>query len=412
MAFEAIRDSEPLHPDERSHLDACRYYEDHWIPPPPNAEGLYYSVYGWNRVYSGELTHWILGKAGAAAKLLGWDGRGRLRFYRLVNVGLGTLLVGLLWFPLGRDPRMALLGLGFLCIPQVLYIFTYVNSDAISLVFATLLLIHSIRMATDPAWNRKSFAVLLLLTVLTGSSRLTHLAALVPAWGILALAVAERWMRGTGKSPVPALAAILLMASAGVLAWREGVPRLTGATDEALLAMKEERAAPGYRPGSPTRATLRIEVRQRDFRRMLPAWFRMLGESAYARFGKFMDAPNALSRSEIRAVGAAAGLLLLLSVALLAANRAREPLWLKGLCLLLPAGLAAAIAGALFHSYQMDWQPQGRYLFGVLPAALLLATAPLARTSGLAARALALLGMGALAFSFVVYHQSLDRMLL
>lgn len=117
-----------VHPDEYVHLDAAAFYEDHWLPPKVCAPGTEntYSVYGVSRLNSQEIVYFAAGKFSRIISFLPIDLYLRLRLF---NITL-FLIICFLCFRIS-DYRTACAPL--LISSQIWYIFSYFNSDAFSL---------------------------------------------------------------------------------------------------------------------------------------------------------------------------------------------------------------------------------------------------------------------------------------
>lgn len=147
-----------FHPDEIMHADAICYFESRWWPPSLNSDEILYSPYGWSRLYTGEVVYLLYGKIRVLIKpivsrvltatsptLLLQQISFQIflpvifreppcvmayQVYRIVNVGLFLFTLLIVFFRGRTEPQWVAFGLLLLCVPQVLYIYAYVNSDA------------------------------------------------------------------------------------------------------------------------------------------------------------------------------------------------------------------------------------------------------------------------------------------
>ncbi len=131
MAFVSTNYS---HPDERVHFKAAEYYFDYWMPPAigdKRVEGTY-SAYGVSRLYS--LTPLYL-LAGKIANLLNFVINNRIICVRLFDVMLFMIIGALV---LSRA-EMNYVSIFVFISPQIWYIFSYINDDAFPLFISFLL---------------------------------------------------------------------------------------------------------------------------------------------------------------------------------------------------------------------------------------------------------------------------------
>ena len=170
-------------PDELDHLEGIRYFEQHWWPPDLNADELWYSAHGWNRVYTGEWVYWALGRGAALAGLTSQE-PADYRLIRLLNVGaLPFLLASLVCWP-SRLFRLDVCALFVASIPQVIYVCAYVNGDAWALAMAGVLLRAGLSIYEDPSRARWwTFGSLIGLTILSKPN----------AWPLIPLACGLAW---------------------------------------------------------------------------------------------------------------------------------------------------------------------------------------------------------------------------
>ena len=101
----AILTRQNTHPDEYLHVDAFRYFENHWWPPNLGSEEVVYSKYGVSRVYGGEIVYIVYGRIGEIIQTFWKADDPPYRVYRLLNVSLFLItLAGLFFVPSQSDP--------------------------------------------------------------------------------------------------------------------------------------------------------------------------------------------------------------------------------------------------------------------------------------------------------------------
>ena len=126
----------PVNPDEVSHVSAALYYADHWLPPAVGdpASLPSYSQYGASYLNELDIVYLVAAKFSAALSFTGLDDVLRLRLF---NVALLVLCAACAL----RSRLACLAMLPMLCSAQVWYVFGYFNADAIALTAAFLLTI-------------------------------------------------------------------------------------------------------------------------------------------------------------------------------------------------------------------------------------------------------------------------------
>lgn len=119
------------HPDEKVHVAAAEYYKDHWKPPIVEDEAIRhtYSAYGASRLNTGEIYYFFAGKFAKTLEVLPLQG---YLPYRLFNV----FLLGLMLLYTASTPKARLLAIPFLLSPQIWYAFSYCTSDGFALFVA------------------------------------------------------------------------------------------------------------------------------------------------------------------------------------------------------------------------------------------------------------------------------------
>src|SRR2546421_878687 len=95
---------------------------------------------GWSRVYTAEIVYPIIGKLARGLRAMHVMRDGDFRLYRYLNVALLMLTLSLLMCARSEWLNLPLLGVLLICIPQVIYIYSYANSDAWGVSCSVILL--------------------------------------------------------------------------------------------------------------------------------------------------------------------------------------------------------------------------------------------------------------------------------
>lgn len=367
-----------VHPDERFHGITASYYRTHWLAPAPrdpDLPGYLHPDYGTTYLLGvpQDLAYFVAGKLASVTASSGHGWAGSLRAYHVLLFAILAIVAA------RRRPDDPLV-LALLLTPQVWYVFSYFNGDAMPL-FLGLLLANELgtpgsasrRFLEEPDGGRRWGVALLLwlLTTLLVFCRQNYL-VFVAFLGVCALwmviraepAVRSRMLRRGGLvlCGVAVTAAVLI----GEYARRAG-PGVA----EQTMALRERHAADAFRPsriGQPgTFAGLAMRKRGVPLGYMVKTlqWPHYTFVSAFGVYGYMtIYAPDWLYWCYSA---------LLLAMALLAAAAAwrvrdRGKWWLLATLALF---LALAVAQSLYHSWTFDFQAQGRYLFPMLPMALL-----------------------------------------
>ena len=395
------------HPDEAVHLDAFCYFEQHWWPPALNSNGLLYSPDGWSRVYNGEVVYFLYGKLGTLIRSFGnrvghlhiefvkqtIDYQGNLLYlpliltlktdqcvsalhiYRLLNSFLLLLTLSLL-FLVGRQHRLATwIGMLMLCTPQVIYIYSYANSDAWGLSSAVFLFLFALTQRN----LLTSYPKLLALGGLTGLLLLSK----EPFWISLLFSYSiifwhgledydrRVWVHGRLQS-LKAIALVALIAVVLIAPWRIIYPLTQPGYSVAVEQMREARARADFKPSTPTNPGYRLASKGVSFTRLLTdrKWMDQSAQSFYGVFGYFMVL---LPLWVYQLALAILGLNLFLTVRTLLQRRR---IWVtadKVLYASAIVSMAVCVFASVYNSWTYDNQPQGRYLFSsIFPLGLLL----------------------------------------
>lgn len=411
-------------PDEHGHRGAARYYVDHWLPPKvgdPASLDSYSRDYGFSYINDPDPVYPLAGRFAALVSpiIANHD-----RAFRLFNAMLLAVLAAVCWLRPGAALAFAPLTLS----PQVWYIFSYFNNDAFPLFVATLLAwqvvdpqsgfnrfvagegsrrgwggaVAFIVLAALLALSKKNF--LTVLALLPALIALRHLglgaATLITATALLGATWYQNWY----AIPMPTAAwfgSLALAATLGVILVRRGtralrivtlgrlallgalsvafmVPRFAwdayqhGSLEEKRAAqgvLQEQIAKPEYKPSQiyaqREKSYYGIELRARgtplsELFSPQWAWHKHTFFTGTASYGwiQFFSPPWFYHVI-------AAAYLAILAVYAFAVVRARSAAAVAGFALV-AAFSALTIGIALFHSWNNDFQAQGRYLFPMI----------------------------------------------
>jgi hypothetical protein len=353
------------HPDEGLHLDAGRYFVDHWLPPAvgtPDASPSY-SKYGRSYVDEGDIVYWMFGWAAALGEHAGIAPPLAMRWLQV------SLFFGLIAWTIVRARRFTP-ALGFLVLtPQVWYIFSYINGDALPFALLTVILLElgspdsALRSFLGGATARPTAGVFVLgaLLGLLALSKLNYMVGLVFVGGVLAWRAGESrsWTRATRVAVIAAVVALPWITYHG---WVNDFR-----TTERIFEHVEKIAVPELRPsaqaGSNSFPFMALRAKGASLWDVLVTldWIGLSFRSFCGLYG-WMSV-RAVSWIYVVFGGLYAALLaiLVLPVVLRGSRPARALLIGVGIC----AGLV--LAQSIYRSWTYDFQGQGRYLFPILP---------------------------------------------
>ncbi|MFZ5426845.1 MAG: DUF2142 domain-containing protein [Thermodesulfobacteriota bacterium] len=356
------------HPDEKDHVGAGRYYMQYWDPPAvgdERARGAY-SNYGVSYLNQLDSVYFFAGKFARLVKPLAGEDHLALRLF---NVALFMWLMWLCWRLKGAR-RLAFLPL-FLT-PQAWYVFCYFNGDAmpLALSFAVVFLVSGLVELGEAARPEPGRAERLMwglglslgLLLVSKQNYYVFVAYLLAFWGLAAFQGGVFPRIPLGRLALAlALAAAVFGARYGVNAWavRHQPP-------DVVAKVAEKMAAPEFKPSAAEKGEgfwgSRMRSRGVTLTEMFTGewkWHVFTLRSALGKYGAMdIEAPLLFYRWFGRA-----GALFLLLVGIPLAMRGWDAR--AGLCLWL-AFAVLTVGQSLWHSWNNDFQAQGRYLFPIL----------------------------------------------
>ena len=361
----AVRSPINAHPDEVLHFGAGQYFREHWLPSPVGAPetATTYSRYGISYLDEADIVYWAFGKAAALGKGLGLAPSAAMRWFQV------SLYWGLVAWMIFRA-RTFTPALGFLLLtPQVWYVFSYINGDALPFALLTVVLVElswpdsGVRSFLNGAPARPSVGVFVVggLIGLLALSKLNYLVSLAfVGWVLLWLrSEVRRWKR---------TALVVLTTGAIALPWATYHSWVNDFhTGQKIVEQAEKVAAPDMKPSAQARPTsfrsmaLRAKGVSLWDVLMTLDWVGLSFRSFCGLYGWMtIEAPSWLYRVF---GGLYAGLLAILILP--AALRGSRRAWLLLSGVLVCTTLV--LAQSAYRSWVFDFQGQGRYLFPILP---------------------------------------------
>ena len=358
------------HPDEKTHLDNASYYADHFVPPQVcAAETRYtYTDYGVSRLDKREIAYYV---AGRYLQLLAFvPGQDYLKL-RFLNV---AMLFVLAWLAF-KSVTARYLFLPLLLTPQAWYLFSYYNSDALSLFAVTLMayqvfvpqsMIRRLLSGERPPGMVFWVLAIALIMAMQYWVKLNYM-----FYPILLLMLGASWWLVNRRLPdlqnlMPIMLS-LVMGTTLYAGWelkRHAVNDFQ--TSEKITACMEITAAKRFKPSTPV-DKLDTQFRLRDrgvsLQEMLVEWqwakrTYSTGMGAYG-YTEYLNSDRHYRLAGVLLV------LFFLYVVLMIAIRGNAMARLSVLSVL--AAMAGITMAAIINNWTQSFQTQGRYLMVYLP---------------------------------------------
>lgn len=362
VAFMAVESRINAHPDEELHLVAGLYFREHWLPPGVGARdaAVTYSKWGFSYLDEGDIVYLFFGKVAAVGNYAGLNPALAMRWFQVL------LYWALIAWTLARASRFARM-LGFLLLtPQVWYIFSYINGDALPFALLTVLLVElgrpdsSVRAFLSGAQPKPSPGVFLIgaLLGLLALSKLNYLVSVGFVGG------AMLWL---GMRHGKRLALVALVAAAIALPWAAHHSWVNDfQTGQRVVEYAERVAAPDFKPsgqGAHPFPYIALRAKGVTLWQVLTTlnWVGLSFRSFCGLYGWMSFAADEWMYAVFAVLYAT--LLAMLVVPVAARGPRRAQLLLLGV--LVFAGLV--LGQSVYRSWVYNFQGQGRYLFPILP---------------------------------------------
>ncbi len=358
------------HPDEYVHLAATSYYQDNWLPPDIEDEAIEdtYSVYGMSRLNNGEIYYLLAGKA---ANFFQAFNIGKLLSLRLFNVLLFSLVV---LYTVYSAPARAV-ALPFLISPQIWYVFSYCTSDAFALFICFIAGCELVRPGSMLNRAIESDSILKRIISTLSVALLIGLLLLLkknyyPFIAFFYICLLWRIIKSDSPgSPSTAIIRIIVLTvlAIGFAGVRIGMDYYVNGLDrqEKIMVMQEKTAHKWYKPSTELQ-NKHVHLYQKE--RGVPLktlvvrskWFKKSFQTGAGMYGYF----TIIAPDRYYEIAKWFALILLayiyLNIFIRGSGEDRILVVLAGM-------LSVALIGvSLYHSWTMDFQAQGRYLFPIL----------------------------------------------
>lgn len=368
----ASTSKENVHPDEYVHTTATAYYQDHWMPPVIEDPAIRntFSTYGVSRLNSGEIYYLFSGKVHQFFQAFNFP---NYLSFRMFNV----LLFGLVVLYTIRNRHARMVALPFLVSAQIWYIFSYCASDSFALFFAFLAacelvnpdsLLH--RYLKGDSWGVKIFGALGLGLLIGIVFLLKKNYLPFVAFFYLVIIVKVFFTDEFYWEKRAVIVRLLVITCLGLCVYgsRVGLDYYVNGFDrqEKIERLQEEMADHLFKPSTELhkkQLSLYRKARGVTLERavIVDRWFEKTFRSTFGVFGYFTVSGTSLYYDMVRWSG------VILLVFFFAAIFRGGGLVGSGLAIS-GLGISAALIGtALYHSWTIDFQPQGRYLFPIIP---------------------------------------------
>jgi hypothetical protein len=358
------------HPDEREHCSAAKYYLIHWLPPPVGAPETAdsYSNYGGSYLNEPDIVYLLAGKF---ARLLSPLIAKKYLAMRLFNVFLFLLLV----FYCAWHTESRLIFFVLLITPQVWYIFSYFNNDAISLFISMIVIcelvtdnsfFHRSLVATKPSqFILRGISMGLLFGLLFLCKRNYYISIIF----IFFIILWQLWQkRGSPQKQIPLRYLFVIGVGLSMFLLRYGYDVAVNGWDKAdkMRAYAEKVAEQPFKPSlrlSPdSYFGLGLRAKGLKYSELFSEW-EWHKKSFRSFFGAYDYMKIFSSIRHYRTVFCIMSLFLIYIIASILVKGERSD---KIILVIVLGFISATIFISTYHSWVNDFQAQGRYLFPIL----------------------------------------------
>lgn len=356
------------HPDEWIHINAAAYYQEHWLMPAVESPEIAdtYSGYGFSRLNSKEISYFLTGKF---ASLLDHFHLPSYQRYRFFNVLLFSILALLTL----QSLTARLLFIPLLMTPQVWYIFSYYNSDAFAL-FTAMITAHQLTWKKSLfhrtiAGEAKIWQAMLLLGPLVAALLLTKKNFYFYLIFIfIYLMISFGFKRFQASKPVFKKLFLLACVGLALVGVRYAVDVSVNGFDKGkkIQEVREQMAYKAYKSSTnlnEQHPNLYLKERGVSFKQLFNQyhWGGKVVKSFYGVYCYMSVAGSTAYYDLMRNTGFLFLAFIIMSIIF------RGGWWENTLLVNALVCCCALIAVACYRAWNVDFQPQGRYMMVILP---------------------------------------------
>ena len=358
-----------VHPDEFVHVAASNYYIDNWLPPQIDDERIAntYSPYGFSRLNSREIYYLLDGKFAKFLEPFHLDSY-------LVDRSFNVALLFMVLLYAFNNITARYLAIPFLISPQIWYTFSYCNSDAFALFIAYVVscqvvdrnssLYRVLQGQVSMAWLARLLGVALLFGLLFLLKK-NYYPFILIVFFMLALEIWQEYAPADRRTLVMRLVTICVLGLSLLLVKTVADYKVNGFDRQAkIMAMQLKKAEVLYHPDTPLaekHMLLYMKARGITLKQIIQTerWFEKTFRSAFGVYGYFTISGTYSYYDLVRWT----------SLALLACFLSQVYVRGDWQDRILATGVLAAsfalIATSVYHSWNSDFQAQGRYLLPI-----------------------------------------------
>lgn len=364
-----------IHPDEGAHIESTKYYSQYWLPPSvgdSRAIEAYQKPWATSRLDDLGISYFFAGKFSLLAQQLFAD-------ETFINRAFNALLFLLLFIISWNNKRLLLFLTPLLCTPQIWYLYAYANRGGF-ILFVSLLL----------AWqlvNKKSSLNRFLNTdrplacwhdavfpgVLLGILSIAQTNYLLFILFVFSLLLWELLFFVKQKKIFIYKCLFFMLIGASIFFARHGLDYAINGSNkqEQRIAYAEQHAAPEFKPSiaetEQSYPGLRLKAKGVSLAEIFQPeweWHKMTFKSFTGFYGYYAQYSPKWYYSYVMLIYGIA-ILLVLGHAIFKAN------WrYKLFTALTIIAIAGGMLMSILFSWLYDFQPQGRYVFPIIPIIL------------------------------------------
>ncbi len=281
-------------------------------------------------------------------------------------------LITLFW--IGSKYRMAFVsGVTLICIPQLIYVYSYANADAWGTSFSIFITVFVLIQPQPFSSLKKSIVMALLVGAVLLSKQNYWLSLIVPIcimgynyFKSLASNIwSSFWSSIHWKNLLVFLGVLVILVAPGYIIYplSQNIDPWRGIGQFARI--DASRAAIGYKLENPTMPGFNLKGQGVKISQIWNdrAWFDYSLKSFYGQFGYIRTEPPEFAYPIALLI---ASINVLITIFIAAKHWQSMTVPIKLILLLSPLIITLTVALSVYNSWAVDYQPQGRYFFPVL----------------------------------------------